>query len=751
MKIRSLLFALLFFPTFAFGQSVGLLALPMGIGVNRPASVSLLINAALAAKVDVSSGTLNTPNIIIAASNAILGTTSGTNVANLAVPSCSTPSSFLQWTTNLGFGCAQQSVPTTAALEALSTTRLSAGTLIEKYGYYVAGDMSPLSYVLQAGACSLNTYPGGGDGFSQFPAQGGECWILPASTPNNFTLAQAGVIEGGTDPNGNNAAQINAIFQYNHFLHIAGTYEIPTLNLDGRVIGISSGVSMTSGFMNFNGGLSLKALTNLGGGAPNPTMPTGSGNWCPAMLTISTNSGVKLLNNITLDGNYQPVYLFDNEIDGLQQYNHIFGKNWQGSCGGPTPLSGNFTKSSPVVTMTNTTGYAQGQVIHGMFPTVPYLTYIAAVDANTDIVLNQPANVTTTAAVNAYNDSGGGEAGAFGNAGGQLSFTNFNEYQFGDPNLGNAVATYGNAYSMWPGANDIYLTGGLYENATCGIFMDSGGGGLHILGEPEVTNASWDVVNASGVTISGTTMTVPTGSTITGGPFEIGMQVKGNLITTISYITGIPTGGGVGTYTLSSPLTVTTGESVKGTFNIINPCAVGMADNAGAVQAQALDFGGDVVQITIDSTNNQAFTGGMLKYVSSNNTTVSPSNVVQIQNINQTNPNLSQVSVDPFLSTSLGGLSATPNLTNYGTGTFTGTLNPFNGPLNLNGNETVTGFQQVGAQPFSSWPACSSTSEGMRVAVTDSASNTWGATITGGGSNHVEGYCDGTNLTVSAK
>jgi hypothetical protein len=41
-------------------------------------------------------------------------------------------------------------------------------------------------------------------------------------------------------------------------------------------------------------------------------------------------------------------------------------------------------------------------------------------------------------------------------------------------------------------------------------------------------------------------------------------------------------------------------------------------------------------------------------------------------------------------------------------------------------------------------------SEGMLVAFTDSSTATWGATITGGGSNHVLGYYNGTNWTVAA-
>jgi hypothetical protein len=57
----------------------------------------------------------------------------------------------------------------------------------------------------------------------------------------------------------------------------------------------------------------------------------------------------------------------------------------------------------------------------------------------------------------------------------------------------------------------------------------------------------------------------------------------------------------------------------------------------------------------------------------------------------------------------------------------------------------------AGPVPFASLPTCSSSIEGSRGAVSDSTTNAWGATVTGGGSNHVLAYCDGTNWTVAAK
>ena len=52
---------------------------------------------------------------------------------------------------------------------------------------------------------------------------------------------------------------------------------------------------------------------------------------------------------------------------------------------------------------------------------------------------------------------------------------------------------------------------------------------------------------------------------------------------------------------------------------------------------------------------------------------------------------------------------------------------------------------------LASAPACSSTNEGSMQAISDSTTATWGATITGGGTNHVLGYCDGAQWTVAGK
>lgn len=70
------------------------------------------------------------------------------------------------------------------------------------------------------------------------------------------------------------------------------------------------------------------------------------------------------------------------------------------------------------------------------------------------------------------------------------------------------------------------------------------------------------------------------------------------------------------------------------------------------------------------------------------------------------------------------------------------------GSLTMSGG-TFTGFRLLPVL-FGSLPSCSGR-EGALAPVTDSATATWGATITGSSTNHVLAYCDGTNWTVAGK
>jgi hypothetical protein len=78
------------------------------------------------------------------------------------------------------------------------------------------------------------------------------------------------------------------------------------------------------------------------------------------------------------------------------------------------------------------------------------------------------------------------------------------------------------------------------------------------------------------------------------------------------------------------------------------------------------------------------------------------------------------------------------------------------GALYLNDGTSMSGVFQG---PFisglkytsSSIPSCTAALNGSRVSVTDSNTQTWGATYTGSSSSEAGLYCDGTNWTVFAK
>jgi hypothetical protein len=67
------------------------------------------------------------------------------------------------------------------------------------------------------------------------------------------------------------------------------------------------------------------------------------------------------------------------------------------------------------------------------------------------------------------------------------------------------------------------------------------------------------------------------------------------------------------------------------------------------------------------------------------------------------------------------------------------------------GNAFTTRLATDAVAAFSTLTACASGGEGAIAPISDSTTATWGATITGGGSNHVLAYCNGTNWTVAAK
>lgn len=64
---------------------------------------------------------------------------------------------------------------------------------------------------------------------------------------------------------------------------------------------------------------------------------------------------------------------------------------------------------------------------------------------------------------------------------------------------------------------------------------------------------------------------------------------------------------------------------------------------------------------------------------------------------------------------------------------------------------SLKGLPIIGKGTFASLEACGAGIEGAVAGITDSATATWGATITGSSTNHVLGYCDGSAWTVMGK
>lgn len=64
---------------------------------------------------------------------------------------------------------------------------------------------------------------------------------------------------------------------------------------------------------------------------------------------------------------------------------------------------------------------------------------------------------------------------------------------------------------------------------------------------------------------------------------------------------------------------------------------------------------------------------------------------------------------------------------------------------------TIAGTGRLLPTKFAALPAASAANEGSLAAIMDSSTAVWGATIAGGGANHVLGYSDGSAWTVIGK
>jgi len=81
---------------------------------------------------------------------------------------------------------------------------------------------------------------------------------------------------------------------------------------------------------------------------------------------------------------------------------------------------------------------------------------------------------------------------------------------------------------------------------------------------------------------------------------------------------------------------------------------------------------------------------------------------------------------------------------------FGGTTNLFPA-LKRFGNAVAVRAADDTISTFATLTACSASGEGALASISDSATAVWGLVVTGGGSNHILAYCNGTDWTVAAK
>lgn len=194
------------------------------------------------------SSRINLTSLANQAANTVLAnvTSGSTTPTAFAMPTCSTSSSAVNYTTNTGFGCNTAinaatlggatfaapgpigsttpgtgafttlsatsaptlgaatffpTVATNAALQALSTATTSTVT---RLSFATSGDTPPLTYVASGSACSLNA--GAGDNGSQVQSSNSKCWI--AQFPKGaLDVTEWGVVANGATTDNTTALQ----------------------------------------------------------------------------------------------------------------------------------------------------------------------------------------------------------------------------------------------------------------------------------------------------------------------------------------------------------------------------------------------------------------------------------------------------------------------------------------------------------------------------------------------------------------
>jgi Pectate lyase superfamily protein len=189
-----------------------------------------------------------------------------TDAGALSSPSIVTPT---------GGGTYYPTVPTNAALQGVSTT---VTTVIDRLGYYSAGDSPDVVYKASASSCSLNS--GAGDNGSQVISADAKCWLaqFPATGAD---IRQFGAkVDGATD---DSSAVQNAI-----------AYEATT----GGIVLFPAGTTLlNTGVTVSTGGVTLKGIgwQEYSGTEPSST-PGPNSSWI--LSTSTAHSPVTFANTV---------------------------------------------------------------------------------------------------------------------------------------------------------------------------------------------------------------------------------------------------------------------------------------------------------------------------------------------------------------------------------------------------------------------------------------------------------------------
>ena len=294
-------------------------------------------------------------NLAQAAANTVLANATGVtaNVTAFTMPSCSTSSSALGWTSGSGFACNGSinaatlggatfaspgpigsttpgtgaftalsstgatsfgaaptlgsttfypTVATNAALQAVSTATTSTVT---RLGFYASGDAPPLTYTASGSACSLNS--GNGDNGSQVKSADSKCWLA------NFQSGPIDVREWGAKGDGStdNTSAMNAAHATGAvILYPAGTWNFTTLNsiAQGGIVGLGRTATVlhstdttSANLIVFNAASTPPIFKDFALTAPSSgSLPTKTGGACIQLNPASGEIDYAHFDNVTI-------------------------------------------------------------------------------------------------------------------------------------------------------------------------------------------------------------------------------------------------------------------------------------------------------------------------------------------------------------------------------------------------------------------------------------------------------------------